>query len=221
MNIDILKLGITIDSGFSISDARRIRGFFGNAFRDNHYAHNHLQDGSFIYGYPLIQYKIVENLCLIVGISEGMDMIKTIFSDLKMIKIGHNWEEILHKGLNKTNNPFGISNDEITYEFITPWLALNEANHKKYSIMGFKEKKKLFLERIILGNIISMSKGLKYTIPDTIKINLIKFKEIQTSLKGTPMLGFMGTFRVNFEIPDYFGLGKSVSRGFGTIVRVD
>ena len=31
------------------------------------------------------------------------------------------------------------------------------------------------------------------------------------------MLGFLGTFSVNFDIPDYWGIGKSVSRGFGTI----
>jgi hypothetical protein len=42
------------------------------------------------------------------------------------------------------------------------------------------------------------------------------------------MLGFLGTFSVNFEIPDYWGIGKhvvseanlSVSRKFGTIKRV-
>ncbi|MEK6590942.1 MAG: CRISPR-associated endonuclease Cas6 [Nitrospinota bacterium] len=46
-------------------------------------------------------------------------------------------------------------------------------------------------------------------------------KEVPTSLKGTPMLGFIGTFSVNFEIPDYWGIGKSVSRGFGTIKKVE
>ncbi len=44
-------------------------------------------------------------------------------------------------------------------------------------------------------------------------------KEVSTSLKGTPMLGFLGTFSVNFAIPDYWGIGKSVSRGFGTVKR--
>ena len=39
-------------------------------------------------------------------------------------------------------------------------------------------------------------------------------------LKGVRMVGFKGTFAVNFELPDYIGLGKSVSRGFGTIKRV-
>jgi len=45
-------------------------------------------------------------------------------------------------------------------------------------------------------------------------------KEVPTSLKFTPMLGFLGTFSVNFSIPDYWGSGKSVSRGFGTIMKV-
>jgi len=35
------------------------------------------------------------------------------------------------------------------------------------------------------------------------------------------MLGFLGKFSVNFEIPDYWGIGKAVSRGFGTVKRVD
>jgi hypothetical protein len=30
------------------------------------------------------------------------------------------------------------------------------------------------------------------------------------------MIGFLGTFSVNFEIPDYWEIGKLVSRGFGT-----
>jgi len=62
-----------------------------------------------------------------------------------------------------------------------------------------------------------MSKSLGYTVPEPIKVNIEKIKEIPTKLKGTPMLGFLGTFSVNFEIPDYWGIGKSVSRGFGTI----
>lgn len=37
------------------------------------------------------------------------------------------------------------------------------------------------------------------------------------------MMGFKGTFAVNFvrlrRMPDYIGLGKSVSRGFGTVLR--
>ena len=35
------------------------------------------------------------------------------------------------------------------------------------------------------------------------------------------MLGFVSTFLVNFEIRNYLGIGKSVSRGFGTVVKTE
>jgi hypothetical protein len=38
-------------------------------------------------------------------------------------------------------------------------------------------------------------------------------------MKGVEIATFKGEFMVNFLIPDYFGLGKSVSRGFGTVKR--
>ncbi|MBW1679139.1 MAG: CRISPR-associated endonuclease Cas6, partial [Deltaproteobacteria bacterium] len=106
-------------------------------------------------------------------------------------------------------------------DFLTPWLALNEKNYEKYQRVGRWEKKKELLEKILIGNIISMSKSLGYTVPKPIKATIDKLREVKTSLKGTPMLGFLGTFSVNFEIPDYWGIGKSVSRGFGTIKRVE
>ena len=77
------------------------------------------------------------------------------------------------------------------------------------------------LERIIVGNIISMSKGLGYTVPGKIESEIHQLREATTKLKGVPMLGFLGTFSVNFNIPDYLGIGKSVSRGFGTVKRID
>ena len=107
-----------------------------------------------------------------------------------------------------------------TYSFLTPWLALNEKNYEKYQKLGEWIKRKELLKKILIGNIISMSKSLGYTVPEPIKANINKLKEVQTSLKGTTMLGFLGTFSVNFEIPDYWGIGKSVSRGFGTVKRV-
>jgi len=53
---------------------------------------------------------------------------------------------------------------------------------------------------------------------DEIEINLL---ECNVSLKGVAMMGFKGSFAVNFNLPDYIGIGKSVSRGFGTVVGTD
>ncbi len=114
----------------------------------------------------------------------------------------------------------GIHDKIKKYKFLSPWLALNEKNYQKYNKSGTLLKRKELLEKILIGNILSMSKSLGYTVPAPIEVKILNLKEKQTSLKGTPMLGFLGSFSVNFDIPDYWGIGKSVSRGFGTVRRV-
>ena len=139
---------------------------------------------------------------------------------MQIINIAGKWEEIASKGLESYIASLSILSDHLPYSFLTPWLALNEKNYEKYQKLGNWPKRKEVLEKILVGNIISMSKSLGYTVPDPIKANINNLKEVPTKLKGTPMLGFLGTFSVNFEIPDYWGIGKSVSRGFGTIKKV-
>ena len=116
---------------------------------------------------------------------------------------------------------FGSTSFFNQYQILTPWLSLNKSNYQQYQKIENQTKKNNFLEKMVINNTISMSKGLGYTVPAPIEANITEIREIQTSLKGNPMLGFLGTFSVNFEIPDYWGIGKSVSRGFGTIIKVN
>lgn len=219
MEIDILKLNLTAESNLNKSDAEKIRGYLGNLFWDNPYAHHHKMDGSLIYRYPCVQYKVIDGSCLLIGYKEGSEIVKETFHDLRSINIGGKWEEILSKGLESYTTSFSVTTDQFPYSLLTPWLALNEKNYERYQKLGSWQKRKELLDKILIGNIISMSKSLGYTVPEPIRVNVGNMKEVPTSLKGTPMLGFLGTFSVNFEIPDYWGIGKSVSRGFGTVVR--
>jgi len=220
MEINILKLNLTAESALNKSDAEKIRGYLGKIFHDNPYAHHHTANGKLIYQYPRVQYKIINDSCLLMGFGEGIEIIKDTFYGLKMLNLNGKWEKILSKALECYISFFDISDRLLHYSFITPWLALNEKNYKKYQRFGIWVKRKELLEKILIGNIISMSKSLRYTVPETIKASIEYMKEDPTSLKGNPMLGFLGTFSVNFEIPDYWGIGKSVSRGFGTVVKV-
>ena len=221
MKLNILKLIIDIETKLKPSHAKKLRGYLGNIFCDNSYAHQHRIDGSFIYQYPCVQYKVINGSCLLIGFNEGTEVIKKTFHDLKMINLDGQWEEVLSKGLESYSTSFSISSEQKHFSFLTPWLALNEKNYGQYRKLEGWVQNKIFLEKILIGNIISMSKGLGYTVPEPIKANIANIREIQTSLKGNPMLGFLGTFSVNFEIPDYWGIGKSVSRGFGTVKKVE
>ncbi len=199
--------------------AEKIRGFFASRFGEYTLVHQHLYDNRFLYKVPLVQYKIIAHKPLVVGINEGAELLQRIYGDIDYIKIYASEYEIKEKTIVVKTDDFGIVENR-TYSFLTPWLALNEKNYEKYQRLGTWVERKKLLESILVGNIISMSKSLGYTVPEPIKANIIKITEVKTKLKGVPMLGFLGTFAVNFEIPDYWGIGKSVSRGFGTVKRV-
>ena len=198
----------------------KLRGFFAERFGEYTLIHQHLDNEKLLYKIPLIQYKILDGKPFVLGINDGADILQKIYEDIDYLKIGSSEYNIKEKIIVLRTDYFGISDTGISYTFLTPWLALNEKNYEKYQKLGTWAKKKELLEKVLVGNIISMSKGLGYTVPEPIQANIIKLKEVNTKLKGTPMLGFLGQFLVNFEIPDYWGIGKSVSRGFGTVKRI-
>jgi len=197
-----------------------LRGAISRQKRNNVLFHQHTNDELLIYNYPLIQYKIIEGNGVIVGLDKGAVAVAKMNLLKKQLNLG-NMEYIVEQQTMSFLVPcIGIHDRNKKYKFLSPWLGLNENNYNRYQRLGIQAKKKKMLEKIIVGNILSMSKGLGYTVPAPIDANILTIREVQTSLKGTPMLGFLGTFSVNFEIPDYWGIGKSVSRGFGTVKRV-
>ena len=181
--------------------------------------HQHGKDGLVKYNYPLIQYKCIQNKCLLIGIGKEAELVSRLNLVGETIKLFYEKYKIIKKDVSLNNSPYGIFKIILSYSFLTPWLALNEKNYQKYQRLGTLTKRKELLEKILIGNILSMSKSLGYTVPAPIEAKIIELKEVPTKLKGTPMLGFLGTFSVNFEIPDYWGIGKSVSRGFGTVLK--
>jgi|SRR3989344_4988534 len=201
--------------------SKDLRGAIAGLYPNEILLHQHFEDGAVKYNYPLVQYKYISGKCLIVGIDEGAKVINNLNLIGETVTFFRQEFRILKKDVSFQESAYGTTNTMTSYSFLTPWLALNEKNYEKYQKLGTWAKKKELLEKILIGNIISMSKSLGYTVPEPIKTNIGNLKEVPTKLKGTPMLGFLGSFSVNFEIPDYWGIGKSVSRGFGAIKKLE
>ena len=200
--------------------AKDLRGAISHLNRNNVLFHQHVNDEYLVYGYPLIQYKIVEGNGFIVGLYKGAVAVAKMNLLNKQLNLGNTEYMVEQETMSFLATHIGIQDSSRKYKFLSSWLALNEKNYQKYQRLGTLAKRKELLEKILIGNILSMSKSLGYTVPAPIEAKIINLKEVQTSLKGTPMLGFLGAFSVNFNIPDYWGIGKSVSRGFGTVKRI-
>jgi len=220
MKIKTLSLHFTCDEPIK-ERSDKLRGYFAERFGDFILIHHHLNGELLLYKMPLIQYKILEAKPFVLGINEGTELLQKIYQEIEYLKIGDREYQIMEKKIVFRTESFGLTEDtDNFFTFLTPWLALNEDNYGKYQKFGTWAEKKGLLEKILIGNIISMSKSLGYTVPKPITANIYHLKEVQTRLKDNSMRGFLGKFAVNFEIPDYFGIGKSVSRGFGTIKKI-
>ena len=197
-----------------------LRGYIANQFPQYDILHNHREDGSLLYLYPRIQYKVINGEGYIIGIEEGVAIIREIEPMIDNLNLKDKNYPVLQKQLTLENVRFGLSDTPIKFSFIKPWLALNEQNYHVYIRSGSQKKKEVILKNILKGNLLSLAKSIGYIVDKQIEVTSLTFEERECFLKGTPMLGFLGTFSVNFEIPDYWGIGKSVSRGFGTVVKL-
>lgn len=196
----------------------KLRGYLGERFREHSLLHHHVQDAGYLYTYPLIQYKVIDGQACILGIEEGAGVLKEISDDIDKLVLGSNVyfvdERILYQ------KEFDIKTSKKTqYNFISPWMALNSKNYNSFIQMSSWKDKKIFLNNILIGNILSMCKGLGIIVNRKLHVHT-HLEDETVDFKGIPMIGFKGKFTVNFQIPDFFGLGKGVSQGFGTVKGV-
>ena len=201
------------------SHIHKFRGFIGNLFKNHDLIHNHdLKTGKPIYRYPLIQFKLIDKKPAIIAITDrAVNIFSEIFMKLDKIVIEDTVIPVFEKDLKVEEVEFGYSDEIFMYEFASPWIGLNQSNFKKYNDVAGNEKDQV-LTRVMTGNILSMAKYLDCWLAKDQKIKIDhKLKATKVNLKGKSMTGFNGIFKTNFCLPDYLGIGKSVSRGFGAV----
>lgn len=217
MILKILRLTLHSDAPMR-GDGAKLRGFFATSFNEHALLHQHVTD-KLIYKYPLIQYKMLPEGPLILGINEGAEVLKEIYDKFDEIKLGESVYSVMERGVILKSEEFGCSQTILSYRFATPWLALNQKNYDKYRKASREERRDL-LRSILVGNLLSASKGLGYVAKEHIRLELGEIAEEICQLKDDKVTGVRGEFTTSFEIPELLGLGKSVSRGFGAVSRL-
>jgi len=203
-------------------DGHKLRGYFGNVFRDHSpLLHNHFEDGGTRYALPLVQYKVLQGTPTLIGLQDGAKLLTELFFQMKVLKIDDRIYTVHERDIVFKSQPVGISDTLTDYHFITRWLPLNQRNYPEYMDKG-PEERRAFLGRILVGNILSLFKGIGLFLPEGERIlATVRPEEPRRSnLKDTSLMAFGGQFTTNALLPDLIGLGKSVSRGFGTIQKV-
>lgn len=201
--------------------AAQLRGYFGDYFRAHSpLLHNHYDDGRFRYSYPLVQYKVLRGTPVLVGMQEGAQLLAELFFQIKNLQINGRDYSVLERDIAFKNVPVGWSEALVDYRFSTLWMPLNQQNYPEYQQKD-AEARRAMLGRILTGNILSFFKGIGLYLPDDqrILVSMRPKEERLTGFKNQLMTGITGGFTANVLLPDLIGLGKSVSRGYGTIEK--
>lgn len=181
--------------------------------------HNHNGTG-FRYKYPLIQYKRISGKAAIVCVGEGIDEIGQFFlNDTKHLEIGNRSETFEVENISARTHIVQVWNTKFTYT-TRKYLALNQDNYSQYESMDSLADKIKLLERCLVGNILSFAKSIGIYFDKEVIVNIVNIEKTRYyRFKGIRMLGFDIVFNTNVSLPDYIGLGKESSLGFGTICR--
>lgn len=186
--------------------------------------HNHNPDGKSIYrskGAPF-QFKVINNEVFILAINEGVDFAKSFqWPDEIKMPLGYTGLVVELKLCSTTSIQANFQQTEFRcYRNISPYIALNQDKYKAYLTLSECERRKA-VEKGLVDHILTSAKWCEITVSHKIQATLIQMKagnpiKIKDELYFTP---FDVMFECNTEIPDYIGIGKFVSRGYGTVVK--
>lgn len=189
----------------------QLRGFLAHLFTNISEFHHH-SDNS--YHYPLIQYKRIDKKLAIIGMGEFADVVFDKMSNLDHITTQD--QKIPLTNIELQNTIYYPKEVKTKYKFASPWIALNKENYVKYSLLAKKDHR-AFLEKILVGNILSMLKGMEIFVDYIITVKIYSYKSITTTAHQNKFTGFFCEWDSSITIPEYCGLGKSISKGFGVV----
>lgn len=170
----------------------------------------------FVHRYPVLQAKLVKRDLIVIGISQGADFLCQIIRDRKTLDAGKNTCRITACDSEVRSEPFGVMDTDTAYEFLTPYLALNQQHAKQFYDLNGKAQRDAFLQTRLSTHLATLAKSLdcRITVPIICEAK-VRFK--RDRIRNENLMVFLGKFRTNLCIPDYLGIGRLVSQGYGTI----
>tara|TARA_B100000900_G_scaffold81533_1_gene65769 strand:+ start:267 stop:1241 length:975 start_codon:yes stop_codon:yes gene_type:complete len=167
------------------------------------------------YLYPRVQVKILNEKIYFLGIAEGVSAVKSLIDNFKALDFGNITFKI--KDIIIDENGLFEQTDHINkYKFITPWVALNRTNIKKFSKTSTSQKRK-FLCELLTRNLIFLTSEFKIDFDEKILTDIELKDKSLSSFNENRDVGFEGSFLTNFLLPDFIGLGNGITRGYGSI----
>lgn len=208
---------VLFDGTISEREIPSFRGAIIALSGNNPMFHNHSEESGDIFRYPKVQYKILDGCPALVGVAEGADALKSMFIPGARLtfRIGRAVRDFTVKGI-LSGRFMPEFCDSARYR-LHSWLPLNSENYDTYKQSASLIAKVEKLNAILVGNILSLYKGLNTFLEQEARALIIDLIPREVTFKGVRMQAFDAIVETNITLPEGCGLGKGVSHGFGVI----
>jgi hypothetical protein len=215
--LEVTEYRLRFERDLSPIDATFLRGYVADTHREEVLFHHHEDDGSLRYDYPRVQFKVLDREALLVGVGAGGEVVRGLMLQVDEARLRDERLSVLESSLSRRREPLGEWEGPRRYRFLSPWLGLNQDNHHRYQAARGQGERRDLLARVLVGNCLSLAKAFGCRVQTRLSADVSGLSETTCRFKGVPMIAFHGCFAVNFCIPARLGVGKAVSRGFGTV----
>ncbi len=223
MNTKLRVLSVVFDTPIEPWELRAFRGAVARkAGWEHELFHNHNNDtGGFHYRLPLIQYKQDHGKPMLVCLNEGIEELHHFFSQPDWtLELNGRHTPVRIARLDVKQFTLNVWEKPFRYH-IRHWIALNEENYATWTRLEGMVERLALLEKILLNQIVALLHQLGYHPERAVEVKLIDKKEERwISYKGVKMLAFSLEFGCNVALPDYLGIGKGCSSGWGVVKRL-
>ncbi|MBC6994622.1 CRISPR-associated endonuclease Cas6 [Neolewinella lacunae] len=201
------------------ADAGKLRGYFAAAFGDRSILfHNHTEEDGFRYAYSNIQYKVLGGVPTVVGVAEGARLVLLAFADVEELNLDGQRVRVDDKELRADRIEAGVIDELREYRLATPLFMFNQDNYALFRTLPDAEGA-AFLTKLLRSHLVTALRGIGCTVtPERPIMVLPRLEKRLVNVKNQPMQMYVGTFTANVALPPAIGIGKSISKGFGTVV---
>ncbi len=222
MNNYLHILTIQFQNEISWSEISFFRGAIIHTFNGNANVlyHNHI-GGAFRYAYPLIQYKRIHGKAAILCLKEGTEVIGELLSEGNIYcQIGNRSVKMEIENVFSKKYMVQAWDSMFLYR-VRRWLPFNTENYMKYKDIDDCTERISFLENILTANLLSFLKGIGKHIDTKIQCKLSSLSApYQVPNKNVRLMAFDVKFKTNMSLPDYVGIGKNASIGYGIVTHI-
>ena len=209
---------LTLDRELDLRHARWLRGAIGTII-DRPEFHHHFPQG-LLYQHPMIRYFVHGDRAIIAGLAEGAFLLRGLPA-FERLRLGAEEYCVLNQSAEASRCVLGPTAEPIVYHFQSPYLALNQENYPIWE-NGDPFARRRLLKRVVVGNLLSLAKAISLSVSERLHAEVDLQPDGWHELKpDLQLLGFRGAVRVNFDLPEAWGIGKSSARGFGTLTRAE